>query len=143
MRKVLIPAIALALPLLASPALADKQERYILAETESGAIRLDKKTGEVSFCKPANGGAACTIAADERQAWQSSADALNKRIEALEQRIARLEGQAANGTLPTQPPAQLSEEEEKQLDKAMRFGETFFRRFMGMAKQLQRDFDLK
>ena len=60
-------------------------ERFALQPVEGGVLRVDRRTGAVSSCRPRNGGWVCTLAADERQA-------LETEIARLQARVAELEG---------------------------------------------------
>lgn len=123
-------------------------KNFSIAETENGTVRLDRRSGEVSFCRKINGGMACSMAADERDAWVQATEGMAKRIDELEKRIVRLEAAADIGP-PLGPRSkddneqtpELSQREERQIDKAMRVMENVARRFIGIVKELKRDFE--
>jgi hypothetical protein len=119
---------ALVLGLSALPASAEDMVRYSLEKTADGYVRMDKQTGEMSICKEADGQLACRLAADERGPSESAA-ALAKRVEALEQKVAALEGN------PSKPQNALPSDEE--FDKTLSMMERFMRRFMGVVKELE------
>lgn len=130
-RNVVLAAIWL----LAAPALAD--DGFALVETEEGMVRVDRQSGAVSYCRQINGAMACSVAADERVAWEKENERLLARIEELEGRIAKLEG-----AKPVDPPDDetvLTPQEERKLDKAMRVAETFMRRFVALMKDIGQD----
>ncbi|QRM54141.1 hypothetical protein [Sinorhizobium sp. BG8] len=118
----------LALPLLlsASGAAAEGEGRYQMERTDSGFVRLDTVTGEVSLCKESNGQMACRMAADEREAFEQELDLLSKRVETLEK-------QANSGVTGVKP--QLPTDEE--IDRTMSVMERMMQRFMGIVKDLE------
>ena len=108
-----------------SPALAQDGARYALERTGSGFIRLDRQTGAISFCIEEGGNLVCRMAVDDRAAFETDILALEKRVEALEKRL-------ADGSPAMNAPARDSEEEfATSLDRM----EQFFRRFMGIVKE--------
>jgi hypothetical protein len=122
-------ASTLILGLSALPALAEDTVRYSLEKTADGYVRMDKQSGEMSVCKETGGQLVCRLAADERTAYETSTAALAKRLDALEQKVAALDGGAFK------PLNALPSEEE--FDKTLSMMERFFRRFMGVVKDLE------
>ena len=59
-------------------------ERFALQPSHGGVVRVDRRTGAVSFCKPRDAGWTCTLAADERQALEAEIARLQARVAALE-----------------------------------------------------------
>jgi hypothetical protein len=127
MKRAIAPALMLSL--FALPALAEDTVRYSLEKTADGYVRMDKQSGEMSICKEADGQLVCRLAADERTAYETSTAAFAKRLDALEQKVAALEGGAFK------PLNALPSEEE--FDKTLSMMERFFRRFMGVVKDLE------
>jgi cell division protein FtsB len=112
----------------------DDPDRYTLEKTENGYVRMDRRTGEMSLCEERSGQLVCKLAADERAAFQADNERLEAAIEALEERVAKLEsGLAAkfDQALPT----------EEEFEKTMGYMERFLRRFMGIAKDLENETD--
>lgn len=107
-------------------------ERYQLEKSDHGYIRMDTKTGAMSICEEQGGQLVCKLAADERDAYQEQIEHLENAVKALEKRVTALER-----NLPAvQVPALPSEEE---FEKGMNYMERFFRRFMGIVKDLEKD----
>lgn len=84
-RRLLLPALALcAAPALAQTATpqglddapASDSGRYSMQQTPDGFLRLDTRTGKVSYCVVKDGAARCTLAADEREAYEREIAAL-------------------------------------------------------------------
>jgi hypothetical protein len=128
MKPLIFTALVLGLSVL--PVSAEDTVRYSLEKTAEGYVRMDKQTGEMSICKEAGGQLTCRMAAGESSAFGSAA-ALARRLEALEQRVAALEGN------PAKPQNALPSDEE--FDKTLSMMERFMRRFMGVVKELEGD----
>lgn len=112
------------------PASAQDVEHYQLERTQDGYVRLDTVTGRMTLCTERDGQLVCRMAAEDRSAYDNEIDALQGRVDALEARITALEG-------GTRAPA-LSDDQE--FERTMGYMERFFRRFMGIVKDLERDF---
>ena len=150
--KAVLAALTIVVLLIILPANA-AENRYSMAETKDGTIRLDRKSGAVSYCRKVGSGIVCTLAADERQAWVKVSESMEKRIVELEKRIARLEAFRENDTGLNDSPSQLkkdpklpvlpklSQKEEGEINRAMRVGELFLRRFVGVLKELKSELD--
>ncbi|MCJ8521661.1 hypothetical protein MUU54_23245 [Rhizobium tarimense] len=115
--------LLLTLTLLPSLALAQEAEtqRFQLERTENGLVRLDRQTGAVSLCQEANGTLSCRMAADERTAYEQELDLLEKRVSALEERLA----EAQTGDLPG----------EAEIEQSLSIMERFMRRFMEIIQE--------
>lgn len=109
------PALAEETPSIIAP----ESERYTLQPAEGGFLRLDRKTGAVSFCAAREGVSVCRLGADERAA-------LETEIERLRAENARLKSAAA-------PPSTLPREEE--FERALSFTERFLRRIMRLFRE--------
>lgn len=105
-------------------------ERYQLQKTDTGYVRLNTETGEMSICVEQTGQLVCKAAAEERAAFQDEIDRLQARLDTVETRVAKLEERAI-------PEALIPSDEE--VDKSLDVMEKFFRRFMGIAKELDKE----
>lgn len=117
----------------AGPALAQDTQaspadtaRYRLEKTETGFIRLDQRTGAITFCRETAAELTCRMAADERAAYDQELDMLAKRVTALEARLDRL---ASSG-----PAAS-----EAEIEHSLSIMERFMRRFMGLVKEFRHE----
>jgi hypothetical protein len=126
---ILVPTIALAG--IAAVASAEEADRYRLEKTDTGYIRMDTTTGEMSICEERSGQLVCKLAADERAAFQSDIDRLQTKLDDVEGRVAKLEAR------PSIPETLLPSDE--QVDKGIDIMEKFFRSFMGIVKELDKD----
>ena len=127
MRLFAIVVSALAVAGMVSVAGAEEVDRYRLEKTDTGYVRMDTATGEMSLCEERSGQLVCKLAADERAAFQDEIDRLHTRLEGVEARIVKLESR------PSIPETLLPSEE--QFDKTMDLMEKFFHRFMGIVKE--------
>ena len=127
MRLFAIVVSALALAGMARAAGAEEVERYRLEKTDTGYVRMDTATGQMSLCEERSGQLVCKIAADERAAFQDEIDRLQTRLDGVEARIVKLEAR------PSIPEALLPSEE--QLDQTMDLMEKFLHRFMSIVKE--------
>lgn len=118
-------ALASVLALMASAAQAQETERYRLERTDTGYVRMDTATGEMSLCEERAGQLVCKLAADERAAFQDEVDRMRGDIKALEERVAKLE----------KPGLPLMSDED--FERSMGYMEKFFRSFMGIVKELE------
>lgn len=122
--------ITAALCLLSGVAFAEDSARFTLEKTTDGYIRMDKTTGEMSICTRQSDQLVCRIAADDRVAMEDEIARLDGRVTKLEEAM-KTGGAAAmsNSTLPT----------DEEFEKSMTLMEKFFRRFMGVVKDLNED----
>ena len=112
--------------LLAGSAHAEGEGRYRMEKTETGFIRLDTASGEVSLCREQDGQIVCRMAADERAAFEKELDLLTKRVEALEKGGTT----ALTDTKPSLPT-------DEEIDRTMTIMEKMMQRFMGIVKNLE------
>jgi hypothetical protein len=105
--------------------------RYTMEKTESGFVRLDTLTGEMSICTQQAGQLVCRLAADERRAFEETLSELSARVESLETRLDALAPADKDTEIP----------DEAELDRAIGAMEKMMRRFFGMVEELQKEFD--
>jgi len=116
--------------LFSSAALA--ADRYTLERTQDGYVRLDTQTGAMSICKESGTELVCRAAADERAALENEVDRLTTRLGDIEKRLTALENSSI-----LQPGELLPSEE--QIDKSLDTMEKFFRRFMEVMRDVEKD----
>lgn len=121
----------LAFALSTAPSLAQEQ-RYQLEKTPNGYVRMDSSSGEMSICEERGAQLVCRVAADERTALQDEVDRLRRDLADLQKRVDRIEGNPAGKTSSGLP----SEEE---FEKSLSYMERFFRSFMGIVKEQERE----
>lgn len=106
------------------------EDRYVLEKSGDGFVRMDRLTGEMSVCAFNGATLVCKLATDERTAYQDEIDRLQKSIDGLEGRVAKLEN-SLSAKLESKLPT------EEDFDKTLNYMERFMRKFMGIAKELQ------
>ena len=112
-------------------------ERYSITKLSDGTVRIDHRTGAISYCREKEGNMICSLAAEERQAWISETENLSNRIDRLEQRITTLE--ATSNKSAQEQTNEKNPEERQELDKAMEFMEKAIRRFSEVFEDLKSD----
>ncbi len=126
-------AATAAICLLAASPAAAQEGRYILEKTDTGFVRMDTQTGSISVCEMNDKQMICRLSADERHAFQDAIDELHVRIDALEKRV-------AGGPAMRMAPPSRGLPDDQEMEETFSFMEKFFRRFMGIAKDLEREF---
>lgn len=107
-------------------------QRYQMEKTANGYVRMDTQTGEMSICEERSGQLVCKLAADERSALQDEIGRLQGEVKAIEERVVKLEGsisQKLESALPT----------DEEFEKTMGYMERFFRSFMGVVKDFEKE----
>ncbi len=117
--------------MLTTAAQAQDSERYRLEKTDRGYVRMDTQTGAMSICEDRETQLVCKSAVMEPGGAAQSSDAdLQKRIDQLEIRIAQLESARSMKSTETT---------EQEFEQGLDFMERFFRRFMGLAREFERE----
>jgi len=114
-----------------APAAAIAQEnnaRFALEKSADGFVRMDRVTGEMSICQETGGQLVCKMAADDRTAFENELDRMQENIDALSKRVAILES-APRSLMPT----------DEEFDQTMTYMQRFFRGFMDIVKEWDRD----
>jgi hypothetical protein len=123
--------------------------RFEIREHGDGFVRLDRQTGELSYCTIGESGLACRVAAEEREAYQQA-------LADFEERLSRLEGQpgvgagSEIGTTGSKRQDRLAPQEnppagpeggdgERELDQAMNLAERAMKRFFDVIREWQRE----
>jgi hypothetical protein len=105
-------------------------DRYRFSPVDGGVLRLDARTGQVSFCRARAGSWACETAADDRAALEAEIGRLQGRINALEKQTAE-----------RKPENTLKLPTDAEVDQVMTFFERVMKRFRTMVESLKREFD--
>ena len=105
------------------PAANDGEGRFQLSPAQGGFVRLDRKTGAMSFCVVEQGSVQCRAGADERAALQDEIDRLAARLD-------RLGGGDKAGIDRSSSPRA------GELDRLTGFVEDFYRRFLDVLRGL-------
>ncbi|AZO20010.1 MULTISPECIES: hypothetical protein [unclassified Mesorhizobium] len=118
--------------LVAASAYSEETDRYRLEKSANGYVRMDTQTGAMSICEERSGQLVCKMAADERAAFQDEIDRLQGSVKALDERVAKLEN-----SLSAQLESKLPSEED--FNKTMSYMERFFRSFMDIVKDMDKE----
>jgi hypothetical protein len=126
--SLVILALCTASALAQAPAPESEDTRYTFNRVDDGYLRLDGRTGQVSFCVRRTVGWACQAVPDERTALEAEIARLGAENAALKKDLL-----ARNLPLPgtVKPDAELN--------KMMGFLEKVWRRFVDMIAALQKD----
>ena len=125
----LLVAGALAVPALGA-AHAQDAERFRLEKTENGLVRMDTATGQMSLCQQNGDEFVCRMASDDRSAYAARLGRMQARLDALERRVDALE---------TSSPTSGAVASDEELDRSLGMMEKFMRRFMGIARDIERE----
>ena len=108
-----------------------QEERYSLERTDTGYVRMDRQTGEMSICTETAGDLFCRKASDERDDGGDLGEIrrLRQRIDALETRLTALEAAPPKDELPS----------EETVEQTLSIMERFFRRFVGIMQDIEKD----
>lgn len=114
---------------IAAPALAEDADvaRFALEKTESGFVRLDRKTGALTLCQENDGALTCRMAADERAAYEEDLARLEKRVEALEKSLSIGRPLANAEPLPS----------DEEVERSIGIMERFMRSFFGLVEEFK------
>jgi len=139
--------------------LAGEPPRYMLVAAGDEILRVDKVTGQVSFCRKANSAWRCLPAPDAERAYIEEIEALTGEVEQLKADLATLQaklaenesglkpdGQAGVQTPGLQPGAPkgdpgISSKDEAELERMLDITENAMRRFFGLMNELKQDFE--
>ncbi|WP_038360709.1 hypothetical protein [Bosea sp. 117] len=133
--------------------------RFSMQPVEGGLLRLDGRTGQLSFCSSVSGSWTCRLVPDDRSAYEQEIARLNDRIAALEGRSGGRvpdimappqttppQSTSPDGSVPQATPSVPDagsptdpKDEAGRLDQAMRMAEQAFRRFMDMVDRLREE----
>ncbi|RWA77312.1 hypothetical protein EN836_02205 [Mesorhizobium sp. M1C.F.Ca.ET.193.01.1.1] len=130
LQQILIPAALCSL--VAASAYSEETDRYRLEKSANGYVRMDTQTGAMSICEERSGQLVCKMAADERAAFQDEIDRLQGSVKALDERVAKLEN-SLSARLESQLPS------EEDFNKTMSYMERFFRSFMDIVKDMDKE----
>lgn len=141
----------------------DPQANFTMLQVEGGLMKLDTRTGKLTFCSNRAGAWACELVPEERSAYEDEIARLNDRIATLERGnvppgvpdISRppantpeaapapepKAGQGSGGTASKKKPdagdSTGEDEVQSHMDRAMDMAEHVFRRFLDMVERLK------
>ncbi|WP_298959254.1 hypothetical protein [uncultured Roseibium sp.] len=131
-------------------------DRYSLVAVDDDILRVDRQNGTVSVCKEQSASWRCNPVPLAEDAYLAEINDLAEEVDRLTARLQELEDGAGDGAIvpPGKAPekadpetgsenetSRLNEKDEKELEQMMTFTESAMRRFFGMVRELQRDFE--
>jgi hypothetical protein len=135
--KSLLAAMAI-LAAFAAPAAAQGETaavesgRYTMERSGDGFLRLDTRTGAVSFCGQKDGAWGCAPVSDDRQALAEEIQKLETENRLLRERVLELEGKPATGD----KPAELKLPTDAEMNRLMTWLETWVARFFAFVRTM-------
>ena len=144
-----------------APEIADavtkgQADRYSLVKVDDDILRVDRQNGTVSICLEQSDAWRCNPVPLAEDAYLAEINELAGEVDRLTARLEELEG---NGEKPGKqlPPGSALDrpapgsdkngrspsatEEDEELEKVLTFTESAMRRFFGMVRELQKDFE--
>ncbi|WP_428671550.1 hypothetical protein [Roseibium sp.] len=133
-------------------------DRFSLVAVDGGILRVDRQNGTVTICMEQSDAWRCNPVPLAEDAYLAEINDLAAEVDRLKARLAELESDAdgtglapetetgrsesspGDGEKPSGKPRLLDKEEEE-LEKVLTFTESAMRRFFGMVRELQKEFD--
>ena len=128
--------------------------RFTFSPVVDGLMRLDSRTGQVSHCRRRGPAWSCETVADDRAAFEAEIARLSAKVTTLEAELARRAAAEAPkpGVEPAPPvppqsvPPSASKPSppwpgDEEVERAMRYLEGLFRRFLTMVDKLRQEFE--
>lgn len=119
--------------------------RFSFHRSDNGYVRLDRRSGDVSFCARGKNGWECLATADERAAYESEIGRLQAENAALKKTLLDnglslpREGVAAPPSGAPKPAPEAKTPSDAEIDRVMSIFERIWRRLVEMMVNLQRD----
>lgn len=151
----LIAALSVSMGVLQAPALAQdttksptSDARFQIEKDGNGFVRLDRKTGETSYCKQISGRLICKLALEERNVFHKEITALQDEIATLQKKV-DLKTEDHSDIRPSKKVPKPGTKEgmgesdlfEEELDRAMDITKKTMRKLFNVVKDLQKDFE--
>lgn len=133
--------------MLALPAAAaeEQPDRYTMTPADGGFVRLDKKTGAMSFCSGKEGDWACKPMPDAEQKLQSRIGELESENKALKEDRRLSEASPPDApppsgdSVPPAPPGDLPMPTERDVDKLFDYVEGMVKKFKERIQRLEKE----
>jgi len=123
---------------------------FTMQPVEGGLMKLDTRTGSMSFCSSRTGTWTCAVVPEDRAAFEAEIARLHERIASLEKRGATgvpdiMAPPAAKPPAPNATPSPdagkptIPEDVQGKMDEAIDMAEHVFRRFLQMVERLRNE----
>lgn len=139
---------------------AGRADRFSLVAIEDATIlRVDRQNGTVAVCSEQNDDWRCNPVPLAEEAYIAEINELSDEVDRLTARLEELESRGQGSDKPLPPgsaldrpkpgtgngsddkTSKLTDKDEEELEKVLTFTESAMRRFFGMVRDLQKDFD--
>lgn len=128
-------------PTAPTSAAAQDDSRFTFTRMDRRTLmRLDRRTGQVSHCRRRDGNWGCEAVADDRSAYEAEIARQAAKIATLEAELAKRPGASPTPPALTEPKPEVKSPKwpnDADVERAMRYLETIFRRFMTMIDKLR------
>jgi hypothetical protein len=119
------------------------ESRYTFSRVQDGYVRLDNRTGQVSFCSKRTVGWACQLVPEDRAAFENEIGRLQEENAVLKKDLLT-RGLSLPGGVKNNPPLAQGDRifkmpDDANLDRMRAFVEKLWRRLVDMIATLQRD----
>lgn len=125
-------------------------DRFSLVEADGDILRVDRQNGTISICQEQNGSWRCNPVPLAEEAYLAEINELAAEVDRLTARLQERDGDggASSAPEPSQRPTQPNgsdgsgwTEDDEELERVLTFTESAMRRFFGMVRDLQKDFE--
>lgn len=123
--------------------------RFSIERDGEAFVRLDKKTGETSYCRSTNNNLICKLAIEERDTFHEEISSLQKELSAAQEKLDAIGDEQHSELRPRDDVPDTTQDEnagsgndkfERELDKAMDITKLTMRRLFKIVKELQKEF---
>ena len=134
-----------------------QSDRFSLVRVDEDILRVDRQNGTVSICKEQSDAWRCNPVPLAEDAYLAEINELAGEVDRLTARVEELEGNGVKSDKQLPPGSGLDRpkapgssqggrspsttEEDEELEKVLTFTESAMRRFFGMVRDLQKDFE--
>ncbi|WP_434053044.1 MAG: hypothetical protein RDA78_28090 [Roseibium sp.] len=124
--------------------------RFSLVEADGDILRVDRQTGTISICLKQNESWRCNPVPLAEEAYLAEINELAAEVDRLTARLEDLDADGGSSKAPDlsqRRPKPDSDgdspwtEDEEELERVLTFTESAMRRFFGMVRELQKDFE--
>lgn len=125
-------------------------DRFSLVEADGDILRVDRQNGTISICEEQNGSWRCNPVPLAEEAYLAEINELAAEVDRLTARLEELDETGGTSKTPelSQRPTRPDSgdgsgwtEDDEELERVLTFTESAMRRFFGMVRDLQKDFE--
>lgn len=123
-------------------------DRFSLVETDGDILRVDRQNGTISICQEQNGSWRCNPVPLAEEAYLAEINELAAEVDRLTARLEKLDADGGSSKSPAPSPKRTQPDsgsdwtdDDEELERVLTFTESAMRRFFGMVRELQKDFE--